>query len=96
MNYDYRMARNLRFSFVLVQICLVTLFTWFSFSKSVIDDAYALGTISSSRVVWVSIVISLLSLPPPKFLLRCFETKLYVLKRAEDVIIPDNEEYSKE
>jgi hypothetical protein len=40
MNYDYRMTRSLRFTFVLAQICLVTLLTWFSFSKTVIDEPY--------------------------------------------------------
>lgn len=74
MNFDYKMSRNLRFTFVLGQLSIVTLITWFSFSKTVIDEPYGEADLPGGRFVWLSLLISLVTLPLPRRLFGCFET----------------------
>ena len=83
MHYDYRMSRNLRFTFVLGQISIVTLLTWFSFSKTVIDEPYGEADVSGGRFIWVSLLISLVTLPLPRRLFSCFDARIYTFKRVK-------------
>ena len=81
--FDYRLKRLTRFSFVLGQISLITLLVWLGFSDAMIKVAEDYGF---DEVVWkerrwfyVSLTLSLLTLPVPDRLCCFFKTQMYLL-----------------
>lgn len=81
---------------MLGQLSIVTLITWFSFSKTVIDEPYGEADLPGGRFVWLSLLISLVTLPLPRRLFGCFETQLYKMKKDKAIGQLTREDVSRE
>lgn len=80
--HDYKLGRMVRFILVLGQISLITILIWVAFGKTG-EDLF--GNEISERMLLVSIILSFITLPLPRGILKCFETRLYVFKDEADI-----------
>lgn len=71
------MTRLIRFTLVLGQLSLITILIWICYSKTGNDF---FGNSAEDRSFVVAFILSFATLPLPRGLLKCFETKIYVLK----------------
>lgn len=69
-NYDFRLSRLARFTLVLGQVSLITILIWVCFSKNG-DDVF--GNKFEERIIFVSLPLSLITLPLPRRFVKCIE-----------------------
>lgn len=82
-NFDYRYKRLTRFSFVLGQWCLITLLLWVCYSQIFIDNGLK-EAMGDHRPYYISLALSLLTLPMPRRCCCFFRTQMYLLQVEED------------
>ena len=83
-NFDYRMKRLTRFSAVLAQLSIITILLWLCYSQVFIDLGLT-EMMGDHRPFYVSLALSLLTLPLPRRCCCCFETQMYLLKEKPEV-----------
>ena len=89
-HFDYRLKRLTRFSFVLGQWSLITLLLWISYSK-VFDDAGITEWMDERRPFYVSLFLSLFTLPMPRRCCCFFFTEMYLLHKIDEEEDEDEE-----
>ena len=94
-SFDYRYKRLSRFAFVLGQTSVITILLWICYSQIFIDAGLT-ESMGEKRPYYVSLVLSLLTLPLPRRCCCCFKTQMYLLKEnVEDDGAFDEEEENK-
>lgn len=79
--YDFKLSRMARFTFVLGQVSLITVLTWICFSKT---GTEVFNNSIEDRLIIVSLILSLVTLPLPRRFIKCLEKQIYVLKDDTD------------
>ena len=69
----------MRFTIVIGQWCLITILVWISSSETLIGKDVK-EELSSHRLVILPLVLGLLTLPPPRKLICCLQTSLYMMR----------------
>ena len=101
--FDYRLKRLTRFALVLGQISMITIFLWISYSYPAEDWIHDKGIMDREtwvdrRWFYVSIFLSLFTMPLPDRCLPIFKTQMYLLndlsKTPED-FLKDEEDVKK-
>ena len=98
--FDYRLKRLTRFALVLGQVAIITIFLWMTYSNPFKD--YVAENMGISEEVWVerrwffiSIILSIFTLPLPDRCLPIFKTQMYLLndlsKTPEDFLNEDED-----
>lgn len=80
--FDYSLKRMMRFYLVLGQWCAITLMLWFCYSTTFIEWTWT-DIIIEFRSFYLSLILSIFTLPLPRKFLACLETKMYVLRGSE-------------
>ena len=78
------MKRLTRFSAVLAQTSIITILLWLCYSQVFIDLGLT-EMMGDHRPFYVSLALSLLTLPLPRRCCCCFETQMYLLKEKPEV-----------
>lgn len=81
MHYDYKFSRLTRFTMVLGQVSLITLLNWLCFAKA---GHEIFGNDFKERLVFVSLLLSLITLPLPMKVYQCIERQIYVLRDEQE------------
>jgi len=82
-HFDYRMKRLTRFAFVLGQFSLITLLLWVCYSELFIKWGIA-DAMGEQRPFYISIFLSIFTLPMPRRLCCFFSTQMYLLQIEPD------------
>ena len=85
--FDYRMKRLTRFSFVLFQISLITVLMWIAYSIDFevwVSDPEGMVGIDLEKYIayrwfYLSLLLSVLTIPMPLRCCFCFKTQMYLL-----------------
>ena len=78
------MKRLTRFTHVLAQTSIITILLWICYSQIFIDLGLT-EMMGDHRPFYVSLALSLLTLPLPRRCCCCFETQMYLLKEKPEV-----------
>lgn len=89
-HFDYRMKRLTRLSFVLGQISMITLLLWVCYSR-LFDEWGITEAMGEHRPYYLSIILSIFTLPMPRRLFCFCETQMYLLKVKYDNEADDEE-----
>lgn len=86
--FDYRLSRTFRFSLVLGPISLITILIWIAFAKTgntvIGDQDWVMEDKDWTRMVFIALVLSFLTLPLPRRCFKRLETEVYVFKSDKD------------
>merc|ERR1719362_1609887 len=79
-HYDYKFSRINRFLLLLGQIGLITVLVWLAHSKLLTES---LPLDENSRSIYISAILSVLTLPLPRCTFSFLQRDLYVFKTKE-------------
>ena len=83
MRFDYQIKRILRLSVVIAQVCLITLAILFLYAADN-DEWRIYEKLDDFKWFWISLLLSILTLPVPRWVFHMVKTEIYVLKEDQD------------
>ena len=85
MIFDIGFKRLFRLSLITAQLSLITLLCWAAYSKRLEEMSMEWGygdfqRVRDHKVLYVSLILSIFTIPVPYWAVSCFRTKMYSYK----------------